>query len=98
MKRHKRNFSLTLNPKTAEEVTYAIKNLKDRKAVGPDKIPVDALKLIRDDKISIKVNLHNTISTTGILPKKECSDFKTITLKSHTLKTFLKIIHRRIYI
>lgn len=98
---------------TKEEVLYAIKLSKNNKAPGPDQIPIEILKLIKEEQIAILVDLYNSVYNTGIIPKewlqstfvtlpkkanaKECSDHRTISLMSHTLKIFLKIIHLRIY-
>lgn len=98
---------------TTEEIEYALKNSKDNKAVGPDQIPVELLKLIESQNLSILTDLYNTIYETGIIPlewlkstfivipkkqnAKECSEHRTLSLMSHTLKVFLKVIHNRIY-
>lgn len=100
-------------PISRREVEYAIQCTKTGKAPGPDGIPTELLKLIEYDQLQILVDLYNTIYHTGIIPTdwlrstfvmlpkkvnaKECSDHRTISLMSHTLKTFLKIIHSRIY-
>ncbi|KAI5752582.1 hypothetical protein M8J77_018365 [Diaphorina citri] len=96
-----------------EEVRAAINTAKDRKAPGPDEIPADVLKLIDEKQIRIITDLFNLIYETGILPTewlsstfvtipkkahaKRCDEYRTISLMSHTLKIFLKVIHRRIY-
>lgn len=96
-----------------EEIEYALKNVKSGKASGPDGIPVELLKLLNDDAISVLLDLFNTIYTTGIIPKewlrstfipipkkanaKDCNEHRTIALMCHTLKLFLRIIHNRIY-
>lgn len=98
---------------TISEVRYAIKMAKNDKAVGPDNIPVEILKVMEDDCLRTLTQFFNKIHTTGIipdewlmstfvtLPKKSnaqsCEDFRTISLMSHVLKVFLKIIHARIY-
>lgn len=98
---------------TKEEVMHAIKMAKSNKSPGPDEIPAEIIKLITEDQIGIFVELYNTIYNTGIIPRewlrstfitlpkkikaKECSDHRTISLMSHALKIFLKIIHQRIF-
>lgn len=99
-------------PIMKEEVINVLKNVKPRKSPGPDEVPSELLKLLEDDGIDLLVDLLNTVYNTGnipdewltstfiTLPKKsnprECSDYRTIALMSHTLKLFLKIIHKRI--
>uniref|UniRef100_A0A8D8V3E1 Craniofacial development protein 2 n=1 Tax=Cacopsylla melanoneura TaxID=428564 RepID=A0A8D8V3E1_9HEMI len=95
-----------------EEVFDILKKAKLRKAAGPDEVPSELIKLLDDDGIDVLVDLLNAIYTSGEIPKswltstfitlpkknnpKECSDYRTIALMSHTLKLLLKIIHRRI--
>ncbi|CAG9841161.1 unnamed protein product [Diabrotica balteata] len=99
-------------PILREEVIYAIKNTKEGKATGPDEVPIELLKLIDEDVIDVMVELFNLIYQTATIPRQwlqstfvaipkkpsstTCSDHRTISLMSHTLKTFLKIIHSRI--
>lgn len=53
-----------------EEVEYALKNTKNRKATGPDEIPVEILKLLKDQKaLDVLVELFNLIYITGTIPK-----------------------------
>jgi hypothetical protein len=98
---------------TEEEVMYALKRMKNGKAPGPDEIPTEILKLIEKDSIHILVKLFNSIYTSGKIPQewllstfvtipkkinaKQCSDYRTISLMSHVLKIFLKIIHSRVH-
>ena len=87
--------------------------MKPGKAAGPDRIPIELIKLFDDDVIDILLDLFNRIYDKGEIPKqwllstfvlipkkpnpRECADYRTIALMSHTLKLFLKIIHKRIY-
>lgn len=96
-----------------EEVQAAIKSTKDGKAPGPDNLPADVLKLIEEQHLDAVTSLFNRIYETGIIPEewlrstfvtipkkhnaKRCEEHRTISLMSHTLKIFLKVIHRRIY-
>ncbi|KAI5746878.1 hypothetical protein M8J77_008501 [Diaphorina citri] len=96
-----------------DEVKYAIKTIKAGKALGPDELPGDVLKLIEEEHLGTLTLLLNQIYKTGIIPRewlkstfitlpkktnaKKCEEYRTISLMSHTLKIFLKIIHRRIY-
>lgn len=97
---------------TTEEIRRAIGTAKDRKAVGPDQIPVEILKLLDDNGISVLQKIFNQIYNTGKFPDKwltshfiplpkknnatKCGDYRLISLISHTLKIFLKIIQYRI--
>lgn len=94
------------------EVQYALKNAKTRKTPGPDEIPVELLKMMNEDNIHLLIRLFNKIYDTGeipidwlestfiAIPKKQkarkCSDHRLISLMSHTLKVFLRIVHNRI--
>lgn len=107
---HSDNVSLKI---LRPEIEHALETMKPGKAVGPDQIPIELIKLFDDDVIDILHDLFNNIyengriprqwlsSTFVLIPKKpnprECSDYRTIALMSHTLKLFLKIIHKRIY-
>lgn len=94
------------------EVIHAISTAQTRRAPGPDGIPIEVLKLIEGNNIGLITNLFNTIYNTGVIPKdwlnstfvtipkktrpKKCGDYRLISLMSHLLKTFLRIIHARI--
>uniref|UniRef100_A0A8D8Q762 Craniofacial development protein 2 n=1 Tax=Cacopsylla melanoneura TaxID=428564 RepID=A0A8D8Q762_9HEMI len=96
-----------------EEVTAAIKALRDGKVPGPDGIQAEFLKLLDEMSIKILCNIFNEIYNSGNIPKewlvsefimlpkkqgaKTCGEYRTISLMSHLLKLFLKIIHRRIF-
>lgn len=94
------------------EVIHAFSIAKNRKASGPDEIPTEALKLITEENIGLVVKLFNSIYETGEIPSdwlsstfialpkkqqpKKCGDYRLISLMSHMLKAFLRIIHARI--
>lgn len=94
------------------EVLFAIKSAKTKKATGPDDIPTELLQMIKEENIGILVKLFNAVYATGDIPEdwlksvfipipkkqraKRCSEYRLISLMSHTLKVFLKIIHARI--
>uniref|UniRef100_A0A8D8M2B6 Craniofacial development protein 2 n=1 Tax=Cacopsylla melanoneura TaxID=428564 RepID=A0A8D8M2B6_9HEMI len=96
-----------------EEIEYVLKRSKTKKAPGPDDVPTELLKIMDDNGLEVLVDLFNSMYDLGSIPKewltstfitlpkktnaKECSDYRTIALMSHTLKLFLKIIHLRIY-
>lgn len=99
----------------AEEVIYAIKAMKNGKAVGPDNLHCEFLKPLWQDQQAVEVlaSFFSSVLSSGnlpsdwlrsvfvALPKKnnatECAEYRTISLMSHAVKIFLKIIHRRIY-
>lgn len=86
---------------------------KEWQAAGPDEIYANVLKLIDEQHLDLITALFNSIYVTGRLPQewlestfitipkkpnaKSCGDYRTISLMSHTLKIFLKVIQRRIY-
>lgn len=98
---------------TKDEIEKAIRNSKNNKANGPDEIPSEILKLLDKRGITVLHKIFNTIYETGQYPKqwlcstfiplpkktnaRKCEDHRLISLMSHTLKIFLKIIQQRIY-
>ena len=95
-----------------EEITKAIKDMKERKAVGVDDIPSEFLKMLGDKGIEELVCLCKSMYETGKWPndftrlvfvplqKKEnaldCEDHRTISLICHASKIMLKILTKRI--
>lgn len=100
-------------PIIRSEVEHAIKVAKLSKATGPDDIPTEAIKLLEDDNIDTLVNLFNEIYSTGHIPNDwlystfimipktskavKCKDHRLISLMSHMLKLFLRILHTRMF-
>lgn len=98
---------------TFAEVKRAIDLAKNRKAVGPDEVPIEILKLLDNNNIALLTNFFNSVYNTGQMPDdwlmstfvtlpkkpnaKSCDEFRTISLMSHVLKIFLKVIHARLY-
>lgn len=98
---------------TEDEVRVTISLMKDGKMAGPDGIQSEILKLLDDDAITWITSIFNQIYDSGKIPRewlkstfiaipkkpsaKYCTDYRTISIMSHLLKIFLKIIHRRIY-
>ena len=81
------------------------------KASGGDEIPVELFQILKDDVVkglhSIYQQIWKTILATGLekfslipIPKqgnaKECSNYCTIALISHTSKVMLKILQARL--
>jgi len=95
-----------------EEVTKALKAMKNGKAPGPDELSTEALKALDEYNIDIITDLCNTIYNSGFipvdmkqsifvtLPKKpkaqNCTEFRTISVMSHVTKLLLKVIQQRI--
>ena len=95
-----------------EEVENVIKTMKNGKATGSGKIPIEALKVSDERNLEVITYLCNTIYNSGYiqidmkqstfvpLPKKskaqKCTEFRTISLMTHISKLLLKIIQQRI--
>ena len=100
-------------PITDAEVSAAIHKMKDGKTPGPDNIHAELLKLLDQEAVGWLTKVFNNIYNTGKIPTewlkstfvaipkkpraKRCSDYRTISLMSHLLKVFLKIIHQRLF-
>lgn len=96
-----------------EEVIRVVHNMKAGKAPGPDKVHAELLKTLSGKEIDNLVLLFNKIYQTGKIPEdwlkstfipipkkpnaRRCEEYRTISLMSHILKLFLKIIHGRIF-
>ena len=93
------------------EVEWAIRQLKDNKAPGTDGIHIEMIKAGGDEMIKKITLLCNRIWETGEWPRdwkssvfipifkkgdaKDCENYRTVALISHTSKILLKIIHKR---
>ncbi|CAG4958055.1 unnamed protein product [Colias eurytheme] len=98
---------------TKGEICNVISKAKTGKAVGPDEVPIELIKEIEECNLDYITNLFNAIYDSGTIPSdwlkstfvaipkvknpKKCSEYRTISLMSHVLKLFLKVIHNRIY-
>ena len=94
------------------EVEKAIKEMRNKKATGDDDVLGDVLKLLGEGGMKIMKKLINTIYETGEWPKDfteftmialkkkpqatKFSDYRTISLITHTAKIVAKILRRRI--
>ena len=76
-------------------------------ASGSDGIPVELFQILKDDAVesaalSMPANLENSAVATGLekvnfhSSAKECSNYCTIELISHTSKVMLKILQARL--
>jgi hypothetical protein len=86
--------------------------MKRGKATGVDNIPIEFLKNLKEDNLTIFSNLINDIYQQGELPEdfkksimipipkkqnsQECSNFRTLSIISHASKVLLAIILKRI--
>ena len=76
------------------------------KVSGGDGIPVELFQILKDAALIMPANLENSAVATGLekvsfipIPKKgnakECSNYCTIALISHTSKVMLKMLQAR---
>uniref|UniRef100_A0A8D9A4P5 Craniofacial development protein 2 n=1 Tax=Cacopsylla melanoneura TaxID=428564 RepID=A0A8D9A4P5_9HEMI len=94
------------------DIAKMMKKLSNGKSCGDDNIPSEFIKLLNENEIIHLTNLMNAIYQTGHIPDdflqstfitlpkvnkaKHCSDFRTISLISHTSKILLQLIKQRI--
>ena len=95
-----------------EEVEKTMQSMKKGKATGSDEIATEMLRAPDDENIEVITNLCNIMYNSGViptdlmqsifltLPKKSkaqsCTEYRTISLMSHTTKLLLKVIEQRI--
>ena len=81
-------------------------------ASGVDGIPVELLQILKEDAVKVLHSIHQQIWKTQQWPQdwkrsvfipilkkdnaKECSNYRTIALISHTSKVMLKILQARL--
>ena len=94
------------------EVKWALGSITTNKASGGDGIPVELFQILKDDAVKVLHSICQQIWTTQqwpqdwkrsvfiLIPKKgnakECSNYHTIALISHTSKVMLKILQARL--
>ena len=94
------------------EVKWALGSTTADKASGGDGIPVELFQILKDDAVKVLHSIYQQIWKTQQWPQdwkssvfisipkkgnaKECSNYHTITLISHTSKVILKILQIRI--
>ena len=94
------------------EVKWALGSVTTNKASGGDGIPVELFQILKDDAVKVLHSICQQIwkiqqwpqdwkrSVFISIPKKghakECSNYSTITLTSHTSKVMLKILQARL--
>ena len=94
------------------EVKWALGSTPRNKASGGDGIPVEQFQLLKDDAMKVLHSICQPIWKTQQQPQdwkrsvfipiskkgnaKECSNYRTIALISHTSKVMLKILQARL--
>ena len=97
--------------KTAFPVKWALGSITKNKASRGDGIPAELLQILKDDAVQVFHSIWQQIWKTQqrpqdwkscfhLIPKKgnakECSNYHTSTLISHTSKVMLKILQTRL--
>ena len=93
------------------EVKWALESITMNKASGGDGLPVELFQILKDDAVKVLYSIRQQIWKTQQWPQywkrsvfipipkkgeaKECSNYCTIALISHTSKVMLKIIQVR---
>ena len=94
------------------KVKWASGSITMNKASGGDGIPVELFQILKDDAFKVLHSIYQQIGKTQQWPQdwkrsvfipipkkgntKECSNYCTITLISHTSKKMLKILQARL--
>ena len=94
------------------EVKWALGSINMNKASGGDGIPVELFQILKDDAVKVLHSMYQQIWKTQQWPQdqkksvfipipkegnaKECSNYRTIALISHTSKVMLKILQARL--
>ena len=92
------------------EIKWALGNFTMNKASGGDGIPAELFHILKDNAVksaalNMPANLENSAAATGLEKvsfhskkgnTKECSNYHTIALISHTSKIMLKILQARL--
>ena len=94
------------------EVKWALESITTSKASGGDGIPVELFQILKHDTVKVLSSICQQIWQTQQWPQdwkrsvfipipkkgnaKECSNYRTIALISHTSKVMLKILQARL--
>ena len=94
------------------EVKWALESITMNKASGGDEIPVELFQILKDDAVKVLHSICQQIWKTQQWPQnwkksvfipipkkgnaKECSNYRTIALISHSSKVMLKILQLRL--
>jgi hypothetical protein len=96
---------------TSEEIIRAIRSIKNNKATGDDKIPIEFIKHANDQTIEEVINCVKEIYAGSRIPPewlntifvpipkkknaKKCEDYRTIALIPHAMKVLTKVMVNR---
>lgn len=96
------------SPLLMSEIMHALKLAKISKAMGPDMVSVEVLKLLEEDFMNALTKFFQQIYDSGEIPEdwllssfmtipkkgnpRKCSECRKFRLKSHVTKMFLSII------
>ena len=94
------------------EVKWALESITTNKASGGDGIPVELFQILKDDAVKVLHSICQQIWKTQQWPQdwkravfipipkkgnaKQCSNYHTIALISHTSKVMLKILQAKL--
>ena len=94
------------------EVKWALESITTNNASGGDGIPVELFQILKDDAVKVLYSICQQIWKTQQWPQdskrsvfipipkkgnaKECSNYRTMALISHTSKAMLKILQARL--
>ena len=94
------------------EVKWALESITMNKTSGSDGIPVELFQILKDDAVKVLHSIRHQIWKTQQWPQdwkrpvfipipkkgnvKECSNYRTIALISHTIEVMLKILQARL--
>ena len=94
------------------DIKWALENITMNKASGGDGIPVELFQILKDDAVKVLHSICKQIWKTQQWPQdrkrsvfipipkkgdaKECSNYRTTALISHTSKVMLKILQARL--
>ena len=94
------------------EVKWALKSITTNKASAGDGIPVELFQILKDDAVKVLHSIRQLIWKTQQWPQdwkrsvfipipkkgnaKECSNYSTVALISHTRKVMLEILQARL--
>jgi len=106
------NLNLWAHTFSICEVKCALGSITTNKASGGDGIPVELFQILKDDAVNVMHSIWQLIWKTQQWPQdwkrsvfipnpkkgnaKECSNYRTIALISHTNKVMLKILPARL--
>ena len=94
------------------KVEWALGSITMNKASGGDGIPIELFKILKDDAVKVRHSICQQLWKTHQWPQdwkrsvfiqmpkkgnaKECSNYHTVALISHTSKVMLKILQGRL--